>query len=237
MEEKSVSFSVGRESLRGTLFIPAANGSLPAAVFYHGRGSSRARYLPIAKDLAEAGILTLTFDFRGCGESDGVFANQTYKNGINDAAAALKFLLSNTNLNKDRIGLCGSSFGAYVSGMILPKYPFIKSILLRAPAAYSDRFLTTEENSRTNDFFADRVNWEDSSVFDNVGKFTGALMVLKCENDELLPDCLVEKYYETAEKAGEKKLDILRGADHDLSDPACLEEFYRKIRSWFLKTL
>lgn len=230
-----VEFKVGKEVLKGTLFIPSGKGPFPGVVFYHGRGSNRARYLPMAKELAKNGIMVFAFDFRGCGESDGRFEEQTHKMGIEDAVAALEFLLTQ-NIDKTRIGLCGSSFGGYVIGMILSKYPFVKSILLRSPAAYSDKFLLTT-GDRENDFFENGENWKDSKVYKHMRNFRGAVMVLKCESDELLPEKLVDKYYQEAVSASQKELNSLKGANHSLTNPTYLEEFYRKTYDWFLKTL
>ena len=45
--EKQVEFKVGDEVIRGSLFAPVEEGPFPGVVFYHGRGSSRKRYLEI----------------------------------------------------------------------------------------------------------------------------------------------------------------------------------------------
>src|SRR3989338_4375191 len=63
--EKKVEFKVGDDILRGSLFTPVGQGPFPGVVFFHGRGSSRGRYLEISKRLAEKGFMALAFDFRG----------------------------------------------------------------------------------------------------------------------------------------------------------------------------
>ena len=92
--EKKVEFKVGYETLLGSLFVPSGKGPFPGVLFFHGRGSDRIRYVPMAKKLSEHGIMGLAFDFRGCGESDGEFKNQSHKMGVEDAVAGLEFLLS-----------------------------------------------------------------------------------------------------------------------------------------------
>ena len=99
---RQVEFKVGNETLRGSLFVPKGKGPFPGVVFYHGRGSSRKRYLEISKRLEESGIMAFAFDFRGCGESDGVFKDQTQRMGIDDARAGLEFLLGQ-NVDKNRM--------------------------------------------------------------------------------------------------------------------------------------
>ncbi len=232
-----MAFKIGSETVRGTLFEPEGNGPFPAVIFYHGRGSSRNRYLPIAKRLAEKGICALAFDFRGCGKSDGIFEEQTNENGIEDAASSLAFLLKQ-NVDKARIGICGTSFGGYVAVMILPKQPFVKSVLLRAPASYAKKILkapTSEESEKG--FFKKRDNWEDSAAYERIQSYRGSLLVVKCERDGWLEDEMVERYYNEAIKTKQRKLKVLEGADHALTNQAMLERFYDLIEEWFIKTL
>ncbi|MBI4098074.1 MAG: alpha/beta fold hydrolase, partial [Candidatus Levybacteria bacterium] len=137
---RQVEFKVGHETLRGSLFIPKGNGPFPGIVFYHGRGSSRKRYLPMAKRLARAGILALAFDFRGCGKSDGVFEQQTQRMGIDDAKAGLNFLLEQ-NVDKERIGIMGTSFGGFVTAILMNEFDYIKSLVLRVPAIFPEEIM------------------------------------------------------------------------------------------------
>jgi alpha/beta superfamily hydrolase len=46
----------------------------------------------MGEKLAQAGIMTLIFDFRGCGESDGKFEDETIAMGYEDAVAGYTFL-------------------------------------------------------------------------------------------------------------------------------------------------
>ena len=181
MKELKVEFKVGKEILRGTLFIPEGTSPFPAVVFYHGRGSARARYLPMAEALARKGLITLAFDFRGCGESDGKFEEQTHKMGIEDARAGLEFLLSQ-NVDKKRIGIQGTSFGGYVTGMLLNDYDFIRSVVLRVPAAYSDQALNVKANAEKG-YFKKRENLINSSAYSGLEKFKGKLFVIESEKD------------------------------------------------------
>ncbi|MCL5019854.1 MAG: alpha/beta fold hydrolase [Patescibacteria group bacterium] len=238
MKKTEVEFKVGKDTLRGTLFIPSGKGPFPGVIFYHGRGSTRARYLPMAETLAQKGFITLAFDFRGCGESDGKFEAQSHKMGIEDARAGLEFLLSQ-NVDKKRIGIQSTSFGGYCAGMVLKDYDFIKSVVLRVPAAYSDNDLQlTPEKFPEYVYFQNRENWIDSSAYNGLKKFRGSLLVIESEKDELLPSEEVQKYYNVATNAAKRKLSVHKNAGHNLSDnPKGLKEFYEITVNWFLETL
>ena len=234
---KKVEFKVGGDILRGSLFVPKGKGPFPGVVFYHGRGSTRARYLPMAEELSKKGFISLAFDFRGCGESDGIFENQTHGMGVEDARAGLEFLLSQ-NIDKTRVGIQGTSFGGYVAGMLLNEVDFIKSMVLRVPASYSDVLLnatikTFQEVGR----FSKKENWLNSSSYIGISKFTGDLLVIKSKNDEVVSAEAVDKYFEDAKAARNRKM-VLQDAKHSLrDDPKAIEEFYRLTEEWFLKTL
>lgn len=236
--EKKVEFTVGEEILRGSLFVPEGNGPFPGVVFYNGRGSTRERYLPMAEALSNKGMITLAFDFRGCGESDGVFANQTHRMGIQDGKAGLEFLLSQ-NIDRSRVGIQGTSFGGYVSGMLLGEYDFVRSVVLRVPAAYTDKQLdTTVRAGDEENFFAKKENWIDSSSYQGLANYKGNLLVIRSENDELIPQEEVNKYYDIATHAKKRSLFIHKNAGHSLSDnPKALQEFHKITIDWFLETL
>ena len=238
MTPQLVEFKVDRETLRGTMFVPSGKGPFPGVIFFHGRGSSRERYLPMAECLSKKGMLTLAFDFRGCGVSDGKFENQTYKMGVEDGRAALEFLLKQS-LDKNRIGIQGTSFGGYVAGMILKdnRYLLVKSLVLRVPAAFSDQTVNVKGNVESG-YFKRRENWINSSAFSGLEKFRGALLVIKSEKDDLIPSDLIQKYYDVAVKARKRELFVHKNAGHSLSgNPKGLKEFHKITEDWFLRTL
>lgn len=236
--EKKVEFKVGEEILRGSLFIPEGNGPFPGVVFLHGRGSSRKNYLPMAKKLSENGIIGLAFDFRGCGESDGDFGNQTHRMGIEDGEAAVNFLLEQ-NIDRNRVGILGTSFGGYIAGMLLNKYDFICSVILRVPASYSDKTLdTTVTASQEKNFFGKKENWADSSSFTGLKNFKGDLLVIQSENDKLILPEAVRKYYEIAGSVKNRRYYIQKGAGHSFQDDSKGLAFFQKIVvDWFIETL
>lgn len=235
--EKKIEFGSRKATLKGSLFIPSGKGPFPGVIFYHGRGSDRTRYLPMAKFLSGKGIIALAFDFGGCGESDGVFGNQSNRMGVEDGRAALEFLLSQ-NVDKRRVGIQGTSFGGYVAGMLLNDYDFIKSVVLRVPASFSDDKLDMVLNvSNAKNFFSKKENWINSSSYNGIGNFFGSLLVIKSKNDEIVPSECVDKYFNVAGRAKNKKM-VVQNAGHSFSnDPKGLEEFYFLTQDWFLKTL
>ena len=236
MKKQNIEFKIWKEKLKGSLFIPEGHGPFPGVVFYHGRGSSRKNYLPMAESLAQKGIMALAFDFRGCGESDGEFENQSHEMGVEDGKAALEFLIEQ-NVDKERIGIQGTSFGGYITGMLLNDVNFIKSVVLIVPAAYSDQALGVKA-AVEDEYFAKRGNWINSSSYLGLENFRGELLVIESEKDELLVQEEVEKYYNVATATLKRKLFIQKNAGHNLSDnPEARSEFNKITVDWFLETL
>ncbi|MBI2621458.1 MAG: alpha/beta fold hydrolase [Candidatus Levybacteria bacterium] len=236
--KREVEFKVGRETLRGSLFVPKGKGPFPGVVFYHGRGSSRKRYLEISKRLSNKGIMALAFDFRGCGKSDGVFKNQTQRMGIDDSRASLEFLLSQ-NVDRKRIGIAGSSFGGFVAAILMSDFDFVKSLVFRAPAVYPNELLDTHvENIQDEYKKIKKGKWLDSVAYDGISNFRGKLLIIQSEKDEVVKSWVVQNYFDKAVRASKKELVIQKGAKHSLLDnKKLLGEFYDLMFDWFTKTL
>jgi uncharacterized protein len=237
MQEK-VEFKSGKETLRGSLFIPNGKGPFPGVVFYHGRGSNRGNYLQMGRSLIKNGIASLAFDFGGCGKSDGVFKNQTHRMGIKDAEAGLKFILSQ-NVDKKRIGLLGSSFGGYCAAMLTKNHHYLKSIILRVPSSYDDSMLdSTVSAASEENFFGNKKNWIFSSSYKSISEFKGSLLVVESENDEIIFPEAVEKYFQDAVKSTNKKFVIQKNAKHSIhNNPVAKKEFNKLVKLWFSETL
>ena len=119
MKEEVVSFQSAGLRLHGVLSVP--DGLRPgerraAFLVLHGFGSNSASPTCItpAKVLNEFGYVTLRFDMRGCGKSEGEFGRIICLEQVEDTGNALNFLAQHGNVAPDRIGVVGSSFGGAV---------------------------------------------------------------------------------------------------------------------------
>ena len=119
MKEEVVSFQSAGLRLHGILSVP--DGLRPgerraAFLVLHGFGSnsdSPTCIMP-AKVLNEFGYVTLRFDMRSCGKSEGEFGRIICLEQVEDTGNALNFLAQHGNVDPDRIGVIGSSFGGAV---------------------------------------------------------------------------------------------------------------------------
>jgi dipeptidyl aminopeptidase/acylaminoacyl peptidase len=119
MEEK-ITFTSDGLTLQGVVHIPddlEPGEKRPAFMVLHGFGSNHTSGNSIgpAKMLCDWGYVVLRFSYRGCGDSDGEFGRIICLEQVEDTKNALTFLQSRPEVDPDRIGLLGSSFGAAVA--------------------------------------------------------------------------------------------------------------------------
>src|SRR5208283_4345310 len=88
-----------------------------AFLVLHGFGSNSESPTCItpAKVLGEFGYVTMRFDMRGCGKSEGEFGRVICLEQVEDLGNALNYLAQHPAVDPDRIGVIGSSFGGAVA--------------------------------------------------------------------------------------------------------------------------
>src|SRR5277367_6218327 len=120
MSQDVVSFQSAGLRLHGVLSVPdgVRPGERRAAFLVpHGFGSNSESPTCItpARVLGEFGFVTLRFDMRGCGKSEGEFGRVICLDQVEDLGNALSFLAQHPAVDPDRIGAIGSSFGGAVA--------------------------------------------------------------------------------------------------------------------------
>jgi dipeptidyl aminopeptidase/acylaminoacyl peptidase len=120
MTETTVTIPSAGLRLAGTLRVPdgLASGERRAAfLVLHGFGSNRSssNVLAPSKVLGELGYVTLAFDMRGCGESEGEHGRVICLEQVEDTRNALTLLTRQACVDPQRIGVIGSSFGGAVA--------------------------------------------------------------------------------------------------------------------------
>jgi fermentation-respiration switch protein FrsA (DUF1100 family) len=159
------------------LFIPDGLGRLkaPAIVMAHGLSAVKEQALPdYAAKFADAGFVTLVFDYRFFGESDGEPRCQLFPlEMIEDYRNAITWLSARPEVDPDRIGVWGTSFsGGYV--LYLGSYDRrVKAVVAQVPHVSSPESRRARSPER----------WESDSqamIRDRVERYrTGAVNYVK----------------------------------------------------------
>lgn len=135
MHQQKLFLNSSGPTLEACLELPPLSYPCPGVVLCHphplyGGDMYNDVVIQLVRALAEEGIASLRFNFRGVGLSQG-----TYTDGIGereDALAALEYLAGRAEIDSSKLGICGYSFGGMVT---LPVGA--SSGLVRAVAAVS----------------------------------------------------------------------------------------------------
>lgn len=132
----------GGQVLAGSLEVPARAPAAPApaVLLCHGFSGHKAEdgrlFVRLARALADRGIASLRFDFRGSGDSDGDFAEITIERELEDARAALVRLAAVPRIDPARLGLLGLSLGSTVAAGLAAERGDLAALVLWATVAH-----------------------------------------------------------------------------------------------------
>ncbi len=126
----------------------------PAVLFCHGLAGNKIGkhrvYVDLAYKLASEGIATLRFDYRGCGDSEGHFHDVTLSGHFSDALAFLDYLKQHPNIDSQRLGLFGRSFGGAVAVKAAAESASVRSLVLWCPMFSGDQWQDQWQLVKTN---------------------------------------------------------------------------------------
>lgn len=97
------------------IYKPQGQGPFPAVVIVHGsKNHTKDFYTEYSEYFAENGIVTLNYDNRGHGSSEGNLWTSTFQNLGSDATAAVEHLKTLDYVDSNKIGLWADSHGGWI---------------------------------------------------------------------------------------------------------------------------
>lgn len=129
--------------LKGKAFIPAGandSASVPGIVLCHGFGSAQRAMEPSARIMAEQGVATFIFDFRGHGSSEGAVDGRL----VDDVIDAWEVFNRFPQVDKDRMGLVGHSLGAMSAILAAGKIQNLKALVVLSCPPHIDGWMSKE---------------------------------------------------------------------------------------------
>ncbi len=183
-------FPCGDISLEGELHLPEGEGPFLSVVVCHphplyGGNMLNNIVAAICQALSQHSIAAFRFNFRGVGNSEGEFGGGIAEQ--EDVKAALDFLLSTPDIDTERIGLAGYSFGASVALPVALQDERIGRLALVSPAL-SDS------------------GWEQLKGYHK------AKLLIVGDADSFIPLERFQQY--TKDTADPKQYQVVSGADH-----------------------
>lgn len=197
-------------TLGGTLTYPKEGDKFPAVVLISGSGAQNRDeeifghkpFLVISDVLTKNGFAVLRFDDRGVGESEGDHSIATTYDFAEDVKAAVKFLRSRKEINKDKIGLIGHSEGAIIAAIVASADDKISFVVLMAgPGVPGDSilYLQTELIYRAEGQSEEKIN-------EILTGLREVYSILKSDSDEsVIKEKIRKKYQEQFEKMSDEE--------------------------------
>jgi dienelactone hydrolase len=250
MREEEVSFTNGKgRTLAGILHRPGQGRSAAGVILCHGMESNKesGKIVALARSLSERGMPALRFDFACANEKTGKFEEITYSAEADDLRAAFDFL---QRRGDGKIGIFGSSMGGTVAVLFAARETRVAALVTLAapvhPEKITEKLLTPGAVEEWREkgyviYHGRKINatmLEDLRTIDVAKAATQVMcstLVIHGDCDETVP---VEEARELFSLLpGEKKLSIVAGADHRLSDPRHIEAALNDTVEWLRRYL
>ncbi len=246
MPSERVRFDNGETA--AILTTPDTAGPFPVVLLCHGFLSSKesATNRALSQRLPALGIATLRFDFFGHGESRGPFQELTLTRCLNQTKVALSWLKA---FGSPRIGLIGGSFGGLVALHTAAQCADLSVLGLKCPV-FDYPPLWRERLGE-----AGMRGWQEEgnlsfmgpagkarlgyAFYEDLARYDGerAAAEIRCptrivhgDADEYVPVSQSQRLL--AGIRGEQDLVLLRGANHDFSEPFHFTRMIDLLTDW-----
>ena len=235
-----VAIPVDRQQIHGKLLLPPSpGGPCPALLFVHGWGDTQRRNLGIGKRLTARGEVCLTFNLRGHAKTRAQRDTVTRGQNLRDVVAAYDVLAARAEVDGDRIGVVGSSYGGYLATLLSTERT-VRWLALQAPALYMDADFERPKRALNLDpelasYRRRRLEPADNNVLAAAARFGGNVLVVESEHDTVIPHEVVANYLRAFGAATDLRHEVLAGADHGLSSEAWRREWGALLVDWVAK--
>lgn len=187
-------------------FVPAV--SIPArftVLAFSGNAGNRSMRAPLARALAQQGVATFLFDYRGYGGNSG---SPTETGLIRDARAALAYVTGRADTHPERLVYFGESLGAAVAVRLATEAPPL-ALVLRSP------FTSLADIGRHHyPFLPVRLMLQDRyPSLDLIALVQSPILVIAGDRDGIIPTEQSRRLHAAAPEP--KQLLIIEGADHN----------------------
>lgn len=237
LHHEAVDILVDGQYIEGTLIGPALQGERgPGALFVHGWGGNQDQYLARARIVAALGWTCLTFDLRGHERTLPLREAVTRADNLRDVVAAYDVLAGSSRVDRSRLALVGSSYGAYLGALTTALRP-VCWLALRAPAIYKDAGweLPKRQLHSDPDFaeFRRRAHRaSDNRALEACARFRGDALVVESQDDSVVPHDVVASYVAAFADAHSLTYRVIEGADHSLSQEPWRQAYCELLVSW-----
>lgn len=180
-----------------------------SVLFLHGAGiSTRKQFEPLRQELWERNIQSVAFDFVGHGETGGNLPSSSLQHRFLQACRVIEELKLAQPLS-----IVAESMSGYTAIKLLEKYK-VENLILVVPAVYHAGSFAIPFNGGFSEIIRKPRSWLDSDAWEIMQKFQGKLLICYAEKDNVIPQEIIDRLYETATKAQKKERYLIQKSPH-----------------------
>ncbi len=208
---KQITFSSNGITLKGNLYL-SENKNSAGLLFLHGGGTAtKERFVDLQEYLLKHGFSSFAFDFQGVGDSEGEFSSGSLHNRLKNAKSAFDELKKYVN----KIIVIGTSMGGHVAAR-LTESRNVNSLILLYAATYAKEAEDKPLNEEFTKILRAENSWQTSLAFSAIERYTGQIVMIYGENDNVVPKGLQQRFKSLINK---ERFLILANAGHLLLNP------------------
>lgn len=239
---KDAEFTVNGFKLKGNLFYPElVKEKNPAIFFIHGWTGEKIRSYQYAKGLAKLGYISLVFDMRGHGESEGNRDIVTPREFLDDVVGVYDFFVHAQGVDQENISVAGASFGSYLSLLLTTKRK-VKHLALRVPADYPNNVFEIAKSKNSGSSNADLVVWRskpkshnDTFALKAMHDFNGEVLIIESEKDHSVPHGSIQNYINALKDKNKLTHIVVENAPHSTVEGLFRDRVEQILVDWFGK--
>jgi uncharacterized protein len=195
--KKSVQFYSESHKIEADIYMPesyAKDRKWPAIILCHGFAGIKEILLPsYASEFAKNGFISLVFDHRGFGDSQGVRGRLIPEEQIADIRNAITYLTTVEEVDENNIHLWGTSFGGANAICVAAIDKRVKSLVVQLAFANGERVIKG------------KLNEEERKKLDNVlkkawEKYVTKNKILGLSPNQILKDSESQEFYSKVEE-------------------------------------
>jgi len=231
MREQKIEILSDDLKLQGVLTTPESD-SWPMVILCHGFLSHKdsSKYRQLAQIFAQESIATVRFDFRGCGESEGLLSESSISRRWRDLQKVIARGLELDGFD-GRLGLLGSSLGGYLALLEASRNSQVRCVAAwSTPSHLHDLAKRLPEVSPvefSQECHEDLLTVELLPRLKNVQR----VLIVHGQEDQQVPPDHASRLYEVLDEP--KAMHMLEKADHRFSTTELREEAIRVTMEWF----
>jgi len=227
------------DAVDATLLAPRPE--LPGILFVHGWGGNQEQDLSRAKQLAGLGSVCLTFDLRGHRANAARKETITRAQNLHDLCATYDWLVGQPQVDAGAIALVGVSYGGYLAALLSEMRP-VRWLALRSPALYLDRDWDLPKARLHDDpelfrYRRREVDADDNRVLRACAAFTGDVLLVQAEHDEIVPQAVIDNYARAFHSTRSLTRRLIPGADHGFSGKPAQRQYTEVLEAWMTEMI